>query len=345
MKKTVALIFGGEGAERRISELSAKSLLSCLDTDIYDVLKIGIAPSGAWYIYYGDNGKIGNGEWLSEKDKITPTFPAMLGEKSGFLTERGLVPVLCAVPALHGDFGEDGVVQGTLSAAHIRYVGQDVYASAMTSDKIYAKLTSKHLGIPTADFILSTEEPADCSRKRAEAEIGYPMFIKPARLGSSLGARPVFSESEFYSAHENAKGFDKRIMIEKLVDFDYELECAFFRTKEPLVCPYGKVSRNGRFYDYEAKYRGVSHEARCDSEIPAEICERVKAYTLSLANLIGIRHLSRFDFFVTGAGEIYFNEINVFPGMTETSLYPRLTERLGLKKGEFINELIRSVSE
>lgn len=346
MKKTVALIFGGEGAERKISEISAANLNSYIDRQTYDVLPIGIAPGGEWYIYYGDCEKIGNGEWFSEKEALVPTFPVKLGEKSGFISGNELISVSSAIPCLHGNFGEDGVVQGALTLAHISYIGQDVYASAMTSDKVYTKLAAKHLGIPQADWILSTDKSADGARIRAEAELGYPLFIKPARMGSSFGAHPVLTKSEFLTAYTDAIRYDERILIERLVPFEYELECALLEVGEILVCPSGRVHSGGAFYDYEAKY--------CDTRSPRTsteirdwdfhgLEERISCYTRMLASLIGIKHLSRFDFFVTKNEEVYFNEINAFPGMTKTSLYPTLTENFGLGKGEFINRLIAEV--
>lgn len=340
MKKTVALIFGGEGYEREISALSAENLSSMIDRELYDVLHIHIDKNGGWYIYSSPCE-----EYIrSDSVNITETFPVRLGEKSGFISNGRVIPVSCAIPCLHGDFGEDGTVQGALTLARIKYVGQDVYASAITSDKAYTKLAAEHLGIPVAKWIISANEDKNSAKKRAEAEIGYPMFIKPARLGSSYGAHPVYSEKDFDAAFLDAERYDPRLLIEELVPVEYELECALFDNGKRMLSPGGRVLSGGSFYDFKAKYKGYDSpktEAKTGAfpEIEKKVCE----YADALAELIGIKHLARLDFFVTKDGNIYFNEINAFPGMTSTSLYPKLTEDMGLESGDFINLLIAKV--
>ena len=340
MKKTVALISGGEGYEREISELSANNLFSLIDKDRYKILRIHINRKGEWYIRQGLCEKYNDTGF----EDTVPTFPVMLGGVSGFLVGGKVLAVDCAIPCLHGDFGEDGTVQGALSVSHISYVGQDVYASALTSDKAYTKLAAEHLNIPTARWILSDDESWDTARTRAEVNFGYPMFIKPARLGSSCGAHPVTEKEEFYEAFRDAKSYDKRIIIEEHISFEYELECALFDDGTRAVFPGGRVLTGGAFYDFRSKY---THKCSPPTETktgqPSSIEKRISEYTEALANLIGIRHLSRFDFFVTNDGRIYFNEINAFPGMTKTSLYPRLLNGCGRGGGDFINLLIEKV--
>lgn len=332
MKKRVALIYGGEGSEREISRLSAENVDALIDKELYDVVYIEISRDAQWYIRRGE-------------EKI-PTFPIMLDGKSGFLDRCGILEVDCAVPCLHGDFGEDGVVQGALTLAHIKYIGQDVYSSALTSDKAYTRAVSDVLGIPGAKWLLATEDLSYEARLRAEKEIGYPMFIKPARQGSSFGSHPVKSRLEFDTAYKDAKRYGKRILIEELVEYDFELECAFFESGEQRFSAGGRILSGGDFYDYRSKY---NTEASPLTEAKGGKFPRAEAFALQyskrLADFIGIKHISRFDFFVTADESVYFNEINVFPGMTRTSLYPLLTEDMGLSHGEFINRLIAEVSK
>ncbi len=331
MKKRVALIYGGEGAERDISKISAKNLLSLIDKSKYDVFPIEISASGNW-------------KAVTEDGKYIGTFPIMLDGVSGFLLNGKILPVDCAIPCLHGDFGEDGTVQGALATAHVSYVGQDVYASGMTSDKAYAKLAASHLSIPTASWIISHGKDAKEAKAKAEARLNYPMFIKPARLGSSYGAIPVRSEADFESAYTFAKGFDKRLLIEELIRFDYEVECALFDVGERKISAGGRVLSNGKFYDFDSKYNSKrSPFTEAKSGAFPDIEKKIIRYTEQLADFIEIRHISRFDFFVTKDKRIFFNEINAFPGMTETSLYPKLTEDMGYRRGEFINLIIESL--
>ena len=342
LKKNVALISGGEGYEHEISEISAMNLFSLIDKTRYNIFIIHITERGSWYISRCECEKYI--KYSFEESKFSEAFPMMLGETSGIFTNGRIIPIDCAIPCLHGNMGEDGNVQGALRVAHISYIGQDVYASALTSDKIYTKLAATYLNIPTAKWILFDGKNPRRSKEEAEAKLGYPLFIKPARLGSSYGAHPVYSESEFDSALEDACRYDERILIEELVRFDYELECAFFDDGTRVIVPGGKVLSSGIFYDFDSKYNeSLSPRTESKTDSFSEIEKKISEYTESLASLIGIRHLSRFDFFVSKDGKIFFNEINAFPGMTETSLYPRLVQNVGRNKGDFINLLIDRV--
>lgn len=339
MKKRVALIFGGEGCERRISESGAANLLTLIDASEYEILPIGIDRDGAWFLYRGPHEKIGSGEWRADGEALTPTFPAKLGSRSGFIDGAKLLEVDCALPCLHGDFGEDGTVQGALTLAHIAYVGQDVYASAFTNDKIYTKLAAESLSIPVAKWLVADCEPLEAQR-RAEEKIGYPMFIKPARLGSSFGAHPVRSPQEFGRLYAAAREFGERLLIEELIDVEFELECAMLDVGRRSFSPRGRILSGGAFYGFSEKYENVTSPQACVYGGDSETEKRITEYSESLAALIGLKELSRIDFFVTRDKKIYFNEINAFPGMTASSLYPKLTESMGLQKGEFINLLL-----
>ncbi len=322
LKKTIALISGGEGREHDISVLSAKNLSELIDRSRYDVLDVFIDRDGAWYVREGK--------------RLTPTFPARLGEARGFIFGSRIMGVAAAIPCLHGDLGEDGTVQGALTLAGIPYVGQDVYASAVTQDKIYTKFCARTLGIPTADFVFFDGEDASEARRVTEETLGYPIIIKPARLGSSHGIRIATRREEFAKAYNEAATASKRLLIERLISFDHELECAYLLG---WFIPSGRVLSGGEFYGFDEKYGGgTKTEVRSGSNPKIE--KKITEYSEALVRAIGIRALSRIDYFVTGEGAIYFNEINAFPGMTDTSLYPRLTEELSLGKGEFIDLLI-----
>ena len=331
-KKLIALISGGGGCEHGVSVASAENLAKLIDGSRYEILDVFINERGAWYIRTPKN----DGD-----SRLTPTFPTRLGEKRGFLSDGKLVEVAAALPCLHGDFGEDGTVQGALTIAGIPYVGQDVYASAVTQDKIYTKLCAEHLGIPTADFVFCDGDPVDSARESSERKLGYPVVIKPARLGSSHGVSAVARREEFDAAYLAAAKRDTRILIEKLIRFDHELECAYFMGR---LLPAGRILAHGELYDYESKYEKKTETEVCIGRYP-EIEKQVTEYSAALVKLIGIRSLSRIDYFVTAGGEIYFNEINAFPGMTDSSLFPRMTEEMGYARGEFVNLLLDGVTD
>lgn len=345
MKNTVALIFGGEGKEHDISEASAQNLASLIDTNVYDLMLVGITDGGEWYIYDGPLTKIRGGAWLKNKLRLKKTFPVKLGDHSGFLCDNQIIPVCCAVPCLHGDFGEDGIIQASLTAAHIKYIGQDIYVSAFTSDKSYTKLAAEYLKIPTAKWVLSTASDPLQAKAEAEKHLKYPMFLKPTRYGSSYGAHPIYSEKDFEDAYADAYSYESRVLIEELVYIKYELECALLEADGILLAPYGKITTGGTFYGYDEKYKSqnsIKAEASADGIAPTTK-SLILDYSERLVRFLGLRHLSRIDFFVTENDEVYFNEINAFPGMTDTSLYPKLTEKMGLRSGDFINLLIKGV--
>lgn len=328
MKKKIALIYGGEGEERAVSRKSAEALCRLIDRETYEILPVYISESGNWYME-------------PEGREVCATFPVRLGGSSGFLHRGRILPVYAALPVLHGDFGEDGRVQGALDCAHIPYVGCGVLAGAAAADKITAKIIAEGLKIPTARWLYSSGG-AEEALTAAEEQLGYPMFIKPSGLGSSVGAARVLCREDFLSAFETASlAGDGRVLIEELVSADYELECGIFGTGGRLTASAsGRIDTDGAFYDYSAKYESKSGPiASHGGGIPLSVKERAEAYALRLCRFMGVRQISRVDFFLRGE-ELLFNEINSFPGMTSRSLYPLLCEDMGIKKENFINLLI-----
>ena len=321
-RKTVALISGGMGCEHDVSVQSAKNLSGLIDRSRYEVLDVFIDRDGAWYIREGG--------------RLTPTFPTRLGDAHGFIYGTRIIGTSVAIPCLHGELGEDGNVQGALTLAGISYVGEDVYASAAAQDKIYTKLCAESLGIPTAPFVFFDGEAAHEARAETEARLGYPVIIKPARLGSSHGIKIARCAEEFGTAYAEASAYSGRLLVEALIDLDHELECAYLLGR---YAPYGRVLSGGGFYGYEEKYGGGTPTEISRGKAP-ETERRASEYAKALVHALGIRTLSRIDFLVTSDGKLYFNEINAFPGMTDTSLFPRLTEEMSLKRGEFIDLLI-----
>lgn len=324
MKKTIALIYGGEGREHNISVLSAKNLIGMIDRDTYDVLSVYITERGEWFI---ENGS-----------RKTPTFPVFLEGKSGFILNGKIKECSLALPILHGELGEDGTIAGLLRSAHIKAVGCPTLPSAVTSDKITAKFIANSLDIPTARWVFTDCESYDSALKKAESTISYPMFIKPSSLGSSIGISRVRERNEFKEAYEKAALLCDRILIEEEIRMERELECAYLFANGKHLYAVGEIRLGGEFYDFEKKYEKETETSAFSGD--ASVGKRITEYSDKLREAIGIRGLSRFDFFLTEGGEIYFNEINALPGMTGTSLYPTLTEKMGLGKGEFINILI-----
>lgn len=343
MKKTVALIFGGEGAERRVSELSAASVLKSIDPET-KILKIGISENGSWFLFEGDDSEIESGAWKTDS-RLTPVYPARLDGESGFIRADGvLIKADIAFPVLHGDKGEDGTVQGALSCAHIPYIGSDTLSSALTSDKAYTKIIAEYLSIPTLPWFIPSYSGKNDIRREAERRLGYPFFIKPRRLGSSIGASPVFSKKDFGRAYELAvSSCGEAIMIESLADVKAELEFALFDGKKRFISREGVIHSSGRFYDYSAKYEGTgTPKIEAGKGIDKATVRKARAMSKKLSDFLGLGNISRIDFFLTPSGELFFNEINSIPGLTKDSLYPRLAELSGNFASSFADELIDS---
>lgn len=338
MKKTVALIYGGEGRERDVSVRSAERVWTMIDKARFDVLPVYISTVGSWYLC----GREPFGKMPTAGAR--PTYPVLLHGKSGLLAGDKILPVDIALPVLHGDFGEDGIIQGALEAAHIPYVGCGVAASAVCADKAHAKAVAERLGIPTAKWVCERGGDAESRRRarvRATESFGYPMFVKPAGLGSSIGASPVLTDGDFDRAFIGAARFGTGVLIEERVPVLYECECAMLELSG--VRRYlagGIIYTGGAFYGYREKYEGENPPKTSHGCTLTPLRERIEEYAARLGDALGLRHISRLDFLVGEGGEIYFNEINTIPGMTATSLYPSLTEDMGFEEGEFINLLL-----
>ena len=328
MKKTVALIYGGEGCEREISIASAENLSKLIDREKFEVVSVMISESGEWFIESGGTRE--------------STFPIFLDGVSGLYKNGGVLKTDAAVPCLHGDFGEDGNIAGALRTAHIPFVGKSILAGAVCADKIVTKSVADSLGIPTAKWIFSNgREPTETVRRRAEERLGYPMFIKPASTGSSIGITRVSSREQFADAYRDALSYTDRVLIEEALDVVSEIECAYLELCKISHFALGTVNTDGEFYDYKEKYAEESKIFACPVCIADEDTkDAVISMSKKLRSALSVRDIGRFDFFLTRGGEVIFNEINTFPGMTDSSLYPSLTLNMGLTRGEFINLLL-----
>ena len=344
MQKTLALIFGGEGAERRISEISAANVIEKIQGQL-NLITIGISDSGNWFLFSGSTSEIESGEWIKSDNK-TSIYPAIFNGQSGFYTNDGqIIKTDLAFPILHGDFGEDGIVQGALKCAHIRYIGSDVFPSALTSDKAFTKIIAEYLGIPTLPWFIPQDKRANDVRLEAERRLGYPFFIKPRELGSSIGASPVYTKRDFAAAFSEAmKASRGRIMIESFANVKLELELALFDDgKHRFISNPGVVYSSGKFYSYSAKYNDQeSPKTEASAHLDTCVIRKTRSMAKRLADFLELGNISRVDFFMTPLGEIYFNEINSIPGMTKTSLYPQITELFGDFKGSLFEALANS---
>ena len=343
-KIPLALIYGGMGCEREISVKSAEGLYRALKKAGGRIFPTFISPLGEWF--------------LAKDEKTSPQAlakdPEALGEavylkriggQGGFSRKRGFIRVGAAIPILHGDFGEDGRIQGALDTVGIPYVGCSVETSAVCRNKAILKAVLKSHGMPMLDWIVIPKgDSLDAAISRAEAALGYPMFVKPTSLGSSIGAGPARERYELRQRLESARAVADDIIIERYLAKKRELECAFFeyKSKRYFTIP-GEICYDAEFYDYESKYILTDTEIKAVADVGQEIYSRIRDISAMIADIVGLRHFARIDFLLGEDGEVYFNEINTIPGLTEASLFPLMIKGSGVELSELFLDLSEAV--
>lgn len=351
-KPVVAIVFGGTSGEHSISCLSAASVLKALDRQKYEVQAIGITKAGEWFIQSADSSEL-SGEKLPEV-KADGTRVVLSSDPTirGFVAVDGAkLPasfqnVDVIFPVLHGPGGEDGTIQGAIELAGIACVGSGVFASAAAMDKQHMKALFDVRGLPNSKSVTVNirEWKLDQSKAiDAIAELGFPLFIKPARAGSSLGVAKVKSKSEIAVAVEAAQVHDPKVIAEECIGDMREIECGVLvidgvpMTSVPAEIV---VKGNHDFYDFDAKYLDNSADLIVPAVLPAEIAKEVKDKSVQAFNALGCEGLARCDFFVKSTGEVLINEINTLPGFTDISMFPRMWQATGMTYPEIIDVLV-----
>lgn len=308
MKRTVAVLYGGRSGEHEVSLRSAESIINALDPGRYEVLRYLISKEGKW----------------SPK----PILP-----------EPGGNPGIDVVfPVLHGTFGEDGTVQGLLELADLAYVGPAVLASSASMDKEVTKRLCVQAGLPVVDYAVvccGAYDPAVF-----EARFGYPMFVKPANLGSSVGISKAKNREELRSAIAEAALYDRKVIVERSIS-GHEIECSVLGNNDPQASTPCEVLPFKEFYDYEDKYILDKTEFRLPPDVPAEQVTEIRRLAVECFKAMGCEGMARVDFLIEGtSGEIFINEINTIPGFTSISMYPKMWAHDGLAYSSLLDRLI-----
>lgn len=351
-KLSVCVLFGGVSPEHEVSLRSAESVLNRLDPEKYHIYPVGITREGEWIRYGGtDYGKLPGGTWLQDDNNRPATISPVRGQ--GLLTFEGDCVVRERIdvvfPVLHGENGEDGSMQGLLQLAGIPYVGPHVAASATCMDKTLTKLVADKAGIRQAAWHLVTAEDlsknAQAILDAVEGRFEYPVFVKPAGTGSSVGVTKAKNRETLLSALQNAAKFDRKILVEEFIN-GREVEVAVLGNDSPAASICGEIDAGTEFYDYDAKYISDCAQLYIPARIDEATAERVRDTAIRAYRALGCQGLSRVDFFVTyDGGEIVFNEINTIPGFTSISMYPKLFEASGIPYGTLLDELIELAQE
>lgn len=321
--------------------MSSTSIINALDKERYEIIMIGITRQGAWKHYTGPAENIITGEW----EKSAKTLEE---SKYNFLTTGENFPgenIDVVFPVLHGPMGEDGTIQGLFELAGIPYVGCGVLASALGMDKAYSKLLFGRAGLKQADYMVfmkqNLEEDSDGVISAIEKGFKYPVFVKPANLGSSVGITKAHNRGELEGALALAARYDRKIIVEEFID-GYEVECSVLGNDHPKASVVGQILPSNEFYDYQAKYfDGGKSGLVIPADISPRATARVKQMAVEAFKAIGGSGLARVDFFVDKkTDEVYINEINTMPGFTKISMYPKLWDAAGLPYPQLLDTLI-----
>lgn len=353
MKKlSVCILFGGVSPEHEVSLRSAESVLNHIDKSKYNIFPVGITKEGSWILYTGkDYSLLPSGEWKdypgNRKAAISPVRGQGLLSFEGDCVVRERIDVV--FPVLHGENGEDGTVQGLLRLAGIPFVGPDVAASAVAMDKTLTKLVADQAGIPQADWALVRRSELETHPEKKltllEERFTYPMFVKPAGTGSSVGVSKATNREELKKALLEAAAYGDKILVEEFIR-GREIEVAVMGNDNPVASVCGEIDSGADFYDYDAKYVTDTSVAYVPARIPEQVQERVREAAVKVYQAIGCRGLSRVDFFVTYEGDqVVFNEINTIPGFTSISMYPKLFAASGIPYPELIDSLLELAME
>ena len=351
-KKRIAVIFGGKSSEHEVSRVSASYVISKISQDRYEVFTIGITKEGKWLLYSGSTSAIADGSWEKDNNNVR-AFIAPAPSVSGLVVLRPegaeIVKLDVIFPVLHGKNGEDGTIQGLFEMSGIPYVGCGVLASAACMDKAVTNILLEKFGIPQAVYTWFyayeyQKDPETVIGRVEKALPQYPVFVKPANAGSSVGVSKAHNKEELIKAIEVAVKEDSKIVVEECI-VGYEVECAVLGNHEPFASVPGQIAPAAEFYDYDAKYNNAASELFIPAKISKELMEKVRQTAIKAYRLIGCSGLSRVDFFVTEDGRVLLNEINTLPGFTSISMYPKLMAACGIEGENLIEKLIQAAFE
>jgi len=344
-KIRVCLLFGGRSTEHEVSLMSARSIYNNLDKNKYEVILVGIDKQGHWLMSDKSNRLL---ESVIEKNnvEITPiikkTKTSLIAVESG----KDLSQIDVFFPIIHGTYGEDGCLQGFFELLGVPYVGANVIGSAIGMDKDVQKRLLNSVGIKTAKFI--TLKKFDVTNKsifQAVKKLGFPLFVKPASLGSSIGIVKVHNQKELLPAVKQAFRFDTKIMLEEAI-VGREIECSVLGNDRPQASVPGEIVPHHEFYSYEAKYFDENGAALLvPAKISPSIIRKIQTIAIKAFQTLECFGMARVDFFLTKNNQILINEINTLPGFTKISMYPRLWEESGLNYKKLLDELIRLALE
>jgi D-alanine-D-alanine ligase len=360
-KLRIGLIFGGRSGEHEVSLASAKAVMSKLNPERYEVVPIGITKSGTWQLGIEpaalqtaeQQALLNNNEVVLEHSQAVtltgdPSIRRLIPlNGQDHLYDNGAIDVI--FPVLHGPYGEDGTLQGLLEMANVPYVGCGVLGSAIGMDKEKTKIVFRSIGLSVVDDLVyrrnEWERDPEPILDEIEQKLGYPCFVKPVNMGSSVGVNKAHNRNELAHSIREAAEYDRRIIIEKGIHCR-ELECAILGNEEPIASVVGEIVASNEFYDYDAKYVDNKSRIIIPADIPQKSAEKIRNQAVQAFLALDLSGLARVDFFLDQeSGEVYINEANTLPGFTEVSMYAKLWEASGTSYSDLLDRLIELAQE
>ena len=358
-KLRIGLIYGGRSGEHEVSLVSAKAVMENLDRDKYDIVPIGITKHGIWHLGTEPAQLLAAGWETNQSTNTTavtlpsdPTVRRLIPLQGDTpLQDNGQLDVI--FPVLHGTYGEDGTLQGLLEMANVPYVGCNVLGAALGMDKEKMKMVFSSVGLPVGPYLVYRrnrwERDSETILNTIEQELGYPNFVKPVNLGSSVGINKAHNRSELEHAMHIAAEYDRKIIIERGIDCR-ELECGVLGNDEPIASVVGEIIPSNEFYDYNAKYIDNKSQIVIPADLPQTIAEEVRRQAVQAFLALDLSGLARVDFFLEkgsekGSGKVYINEVNTLPGFTQISMYPKLWSASGIAYSDLLDRLIELAIE
>ncbi len=357
-KIRIGLVFGGRSGEHEVSLASAESVIANLDRNKYEVVPIGITKEGSWLLGTEPRALLvaeqstSHDTGLEDTTAVTltgdPRLRRLISVENGEeLGSRGALDVV--FPVLHGTYGEDGALQGLLEMANVPYVGCGVLGSALGMDKEKMKMVFQSVGLPVVDYLVYRRNAWERSPENildtVEQRMGYPCFVKPVNLGSSVGVNKAHSRAELEHAINVAAEYDRKIIIERGINCR-EAECGVLGNDEPIASVVGEIVSSNEFYDYRAKYLDGKSQTIIPADIPQATAEEIRRQAVQAFLALDLSGLARVDFFIEReTGQVYINEVNTLPGFTSISMYPKLWEASGLPYDQLLDRLIELAIE
>lgn len=342
--KRIAVLFGGCSSEYEVSLQSAYSVITNIDRTKYTPVLIGINRKGNWFLFEGKEDTIVNDTWHQQKECYEATISmdkslhGIIVWKDGRKGQAQEISISAALPMLHGKNGEDGTVQGALELAGIPVIGCNTVSSAVCMDKDMAHRLAKEAGVLVPKSILLSKGSQEKAERLIE-EMGYPVFVKPLRAGSSFGITKVHKKEDLKEAIELAFSHDELVVVEEMIE-GFEVGCAVLGREELTVGEVDEIQLSQGFFDYTEKYTLKSSQIFVPARISKEKAEEIKNTGKIIYKALGCSFFARVDMFLTPKGEIYFNEVNTIPGFTEHSRYPGMMKAAGISLKEVVNRLI-----